>query len=55
MFLVVQKFVTQINKNVGSGYSAVHVPGNLHFDTELSDFMSLWCLVEVVLELVPKR
>jgi len=54
MFLVAQVFVTHINKHVGSGYSAVHVPGNLLFDTEVSDFTFLWCLGEVVLLLVPK-
>jgi hypothetical protein len=55
MCLVARVFVTQIDKHIGSGYSAVHVPGNLLFGIEVSDFPSLWCLCEVVLELVPKR
>jgi len=55
MFLIAQVCVTQINKHVGSCYSEVHVPGYLHFDTEVIDFTSIWCLVEALLELVPKR
>lgn len=55
MFLVARVFVTQTRKHVGSGYAAVHVPGNLLIDTEMSDFTYLWCLGEVVLELVPER
>ena len=55
MFLIARVCVTQINRHVGSGYSEVHVAGNLLFDTEVFDFTSIWCLVEALLELVPKR
>ena len=55
MFLIAWVCVTQINKHVGSDYSEVHVPGYLQFDTEVIDFTSIWCLVEALLELVPKR
>ena len=55
MFLIAGVCVTQINKHVGSGYSEVHVPGNLLLYTEVFDFVTVWCLGEALLELVPKR
>jgi len=55
VFLIARVCVTQINRHVGSGYSEVHVAGNLLFDAEVFDFTLLWCLGEALLELVPKR